>query len=88
MTEKNTPIGRPWTDAGYFDSYELAKQKVEKITSDELQTKIRRRSNGTYLVKYRKLADLVATEEKKSGKNKRRNKKTPSGGKFDASTVV
>jgi len=88
MTENSAPIGRPWTDAGLFNSYELAKQKVEKITSDELQTKIRRRSNGTYLVKYRKLADLVATEEKKSGKNKRRNKKATGGGKFDASSAV
>ena len=86
MTEENKLFGRPWTDVGFFESYELAKEKVSKINSDDMQTKIRRKSDGTYLVKCRKTT--IEVEEKKHGKGKRRNKKAPSGGKFDPTSIV
>jgi len=89
MTENETVLGRPWTDAGSFDTYELAKEKVAKINSDELQTKIRRRANGSFLVKYRKDPALIKEETKnvkKSGKSRKGNtiKREP---KFDASSI-
>jgi hypothetical protein len=89
MTEKKVIEGHPWTNAGFFDTYELAKEKVAKINSDALQTKIRRRANGSFLVKYRKDPTLVKEETKnvkKSGKSRKGNtiKREP---KFDASSI-
>jgi hypothetical protein len=89
MTEKNE--GSPWTNAGFFNTYELAKEKVTKIQeNNNLQTKIRRRANGMFLVKYRKDPALIKEEEvknvKKSGKSRKSNtiKREP---KFDASSI-
>ena len=89
MTEKNE--GYPWANAGFFSTYELAKEKVTKIQeNNNLQTKIRRRANGMFLVKYRKDPALIKEEEvknvKKSGKSRKSNttKREP---KFDASSV-
>ena len=88
MTEKNE--GSPWTNAGFFNTYELAKEKVTKIQeNNNLQTKIRRRANGMFLVKYRKDPTLVKEETKnvkKSGKSRKSNtiKREP---KFDASSI-
>ena len=89
MTEKKATEGHPWTNAGFFDTYELAKEKVAKIDSDELQTKIRRRANGVFLVKYRQDPALKKEETKnvkKSGKSRKGNtvKREP---KFDASSI-
>jgi len=90
MTDKEISQGHPWTDAGFFSTYELAKEKVAKINSNELQTKIRRRANGSFLVKYRKDPALIKEEEvknvKKSGKSRKSNttKREP---KFDASSI-
>jgi len=74
MTKSNIVEGHRWTDAGYFDTYELARAKADKIKQDDLQTKIRRRSSGKFLVKYRKDPSLV-TEEKKNGKKSRKSRK-------------
>ena len=89
MTDKEVSQGHPWTDAGFFNTYELAKEKVAKINSNELQTKIRRRANGSFLVKYRKDPALIKEETKnvkKSGKSRKGNtvKREP---KFDASSI-
>tara|TARA_R100001082_G_scaffold28775_1_gene14442 strand:+ start:92 stop:361 length:270 start_codon:yes stop_codon:yes gene_type:complete len=89
MTDKEISQGHPWTDAGFFSTYELAKEKVAKINSNELQTKIRRRANGSFLVKYRKDPALIKEETKnvkKSGKSRKGNtvKREP---KFDASSI-
>jgi uncharacterized membrane protein len=89
MTEKKVTEGRPWTNAGFFDTYELAKEKVVKINSDELQTKIRRRANGTFLVKYRQKPALKKEETKnvkKSGKSRKGNTNKRES-KFDASSI-
>lgn len=88
MTEK---AGSLWSTAGTFNTYELAADKVTKIQeNNNLQTKIRRRANGMFLVKYRKDPALAKEEEvknvKKSGKSRKSNtaKREP---KFDASSV-
>ena len=89
MTENKTNQGHSWTNAGFFSTYELAKEKVTKIQNEGLQTKIRRRANGMFLVKYRRDPALIKEEKKdvkKSGKSRKSNtnKREP---KFDASSV-
>jgi len=89
MTENKTNLGHSWTNAGFFSTYELAKEKVTKIQNEGLQTKIRRRANGMFLVKYRRDPALIKEEKKdvkKSGKSRKSNtnKREP---KFDASSV-
>jgi len=74
MTKNKISEGRPWASAGFFSTYELAKEKVQKMQSDELQAKIRRRANGMFLVKYRTNPTLIK-EEKKSGKKSRKSRK-------------
>ena len=81
---------QPWKLHGTYDTYEeanLIKTGLLELDSD-LQTKIRcRQSKNKFSLKTRQLS--VQTEEKpKSGKSKRRNRKTPEGGKYDASSVV
>jgi len=89
-TNKKEQIqGYPWSNAGFFSTYELAKEKVQKIQSDELQTKIRRRANGMFLVKYRQDPALLK-EEKKSGKKSRKSRKGNTDKrelKFDATSI-
>ena len=54
-----------------------------------MQAKIKyRRSKNNYVLKTRLLAEFVKQENKKRGKNKRRNKKTSSRGKLDTSSAV
>ena len=74
MIKNKISDGHPWASAGFFSTYELAKEKVQKMQSDELQTKIRRRANGMFLVKYRQDPALIK-EEKKSGKKSRKSRK-------------
>jgi hypothetical protein len=81
--------GKPWTNAGFFSTYDLAKEKVQKIQSDQIQTKIRRRANGMFLVKYRQNPALV-TEEKENGKKSRKSRKANTikrEPKFDATSI-
>ena len=62
---------------------------MQKIQSDEIQTKIRRRANGMFLVKYRQDPALIK-EEKKSGKKSRKSRKGDTNKrklKFDATSV-
>jgi len=89
MTKNKITEAQPWSNAGFFSTYELAKEKVQKIQSDEIQTKIRRRANGMFLVKYRQDPALVK-EEKKSGKKSRKSRKGNTNkrkSKFDATSV-
>ena len=86
---KEQPQGHSWTNAGFFSNYDLAKEKVEKMQNEGLQTKIRRRANGMFLVKYRHDPTLLK-EEKKSGKKSRKSRKTNTDKrepKFDATSV-
>ena len=74
MTKNKTSEGTPWTNAGFFDTYDLAKAQSTKIKDDGVQTKIRRRASGKFLVKYRQ--DPTLTEEKKkNGKKDRKSRK-------------
>ena len=89
MTKNKVAEGNPWANAGFFCTYELAKEKVEKIQSDEFQTKIRRRANGMFLVKYRPDPSLIK-EEKKNGKKSRKSRKGNTNkrkSKFDETSV-
>lgn len=91
MTEEKVKIteGRTWTNAGFFSTYNLAKEKVQKMQNDEIETKIRRRANGMFLVKYRQNPALIK-EEKKSGKKSRKSRKgntVKREPKFDATSL-
>jgi uncharacterized membrane protein len=89
MIKNKVSEGHPWVNAGFFSTYELAKEKVQKMQSDELQTKIRRRANGMFLVKYRQDAALIK-EEKKSGKKSRKSRKGDTNKRkleFDATSI-
>jgi len=81
---------QPWKLHGTYDTYEeasLIKTGLLELGSD-LQIKIRRRdSKNKFSLKTRQLSTQVE-EKPKSGKSKRRNRKTPEGGKYDASSVV
>ena len=84
---------RPWKPHGNYDTYEKAKSVKESLLELDvgLEIKIRRRnSKNKFSLKTRELlVATTSTEEKpKSGKSKRRNRKTPEGGKFDASSIV
>lgn len=88
--EVNKNNSRPWKLHGTYDTYEeasLVKTGLLELDSD-LQAKIRRRySKNKFSLKTRVLSAPVE-EKPKSGKSKRRNRKTPEGGKFDASSTV
>ena len=99
MSEENQqkPTQKPgpkWTQDHFYDSYQEATVRVVELNKlwtekdqQYMQTKIRRRSNGRFLVKFRK--DPVFTEqEKKNGNNSRKNKRNSKAGKFDAQTSV
>ena len=88
--EVNNNNSQPWKPHGTYDSYEEANSVKESLLELDvgLEIKIRRRhSKNKFSLKTREI--LAPTEEKtKSGKSKRRNRKTPEGGKFDASSTV
>ena len=91
--EVNKNNSRPWKPHGTYNTYEEANSVKESLLELDvgLEIKIRRRhSKNKFSLKTRELITAtVPTEEKpKSGKSKRRNRKTPEGGKFDASSTV
>tara|TARA_A100001515_G_scaffold67570_1_gene53714 strand:- start:763 stop:1050 length:288 start_codon:yes stop_codon:yes gene_type:complete len=88
---ENVTIPRAWKNSGTFKTYEEAvNAKISFLeVNKKMEAKIRRRhSKNTYSLKTRLLAEFVKKETKKSGKNKRRNKKNSNGGKFDPSSVI
>ena len=82
--EVNKNNSRPWKPHGTYDTYEEAKSVREGLLELDagLEVKIRRRhSKNKFSLKTRDMS--APTEEKpKSGKSKRRNRKTPEGRKF------
>jgi len=86
--------GPKWTQDRSYDSYQDATTRVTELNKmweekgqQNMQTKIRRRSSGCFLVKFRK--DPIFTEqEKKNGNNSRKNKRNPKAGKFDAQASI
>jgi hypothetical protein len=95
MSEKTEiKSGSKWTNDHMFPTYEEAIDRLAKLNTmwtkdkqDHMQTKIRRRSNGKFLVKYRK--DPAFTKEsKKDGRSNRKNKRNTKKGKTDTGTSV
>jgi len=87
MSKKETtlPVGKSWTIHSTHSSYESANSKKEEISSSSTQTKIRRRSDGTFDIKLRKLkeekAKALSVESTVGGsaKQKKPKPKTRSG---------
>lgn len=92
--EKKTKKGKAWTNANFSDTYEEActqvttlKQNWSKKGQEHMQTKIRRRSDGRFLVKYRKDPEH-SKESKENGNNSKKNKRNTKKGKFDLEAGV
>ena len=88
--EVNNNNSRPWKPHGSYDTYEEANSVKESLLELDvgLEVKIRRRhSKNKFSLKTREISAPVQ-EKTKSGKSKRRNRKTSEGGKFDASSAV
>jgi len=91
---------KSWDKFGFFSSFEEADSKRKEMlslwASDEesyqgMQIKIRRRSDGQYLIKTRLSPDFEPKrlkKVKKRGKNSRRNRANSERRMFDASAVV
>ena len=90
MEVKKNNTSRPWNLHGTFSTFEEAEVAKSAFLEEnnKMQAKIRcRHSKNNFSLKTRLLAEFVE-EKPKSGKSKRRNRKTPEGGKFDASSTV
>ena len=92
--EKKTKKGKAWTNANFSDTYEEActqvttlKQNWSKKGQEHMQTKIRRRPDGRFLVKYRKDPEH-SKESKENGNNSKKNKRNTKKGKFDLEAGV
>ena len=88
---ENKPTPRAWNNHSTYNTFEEADKArssfLEKNTN--MQAKVKRRdAKGIFSLKTRLLAEFVKQETKKSGKSKRRNKKTSNDGKFDPSATV
>ena len=95
MTEE-TKIkpGPKWTNDKVFSTHLEALTRVEKLILDwknkkqeSMQTKIRLKSDGRYLVKFRKEPTNIE-KEMKDGNRNRKNKRTTSSPKFNADASV
>jgi len=96
MTEEVKEVEKPgpkWTLNKTFPTYEGATKQVEILKNsftenkqENMQTKIRRKANDTFLVKYRK--DPAFTKETKNGSGNKKNKGNSKKGKTDTGTSV
>ena len=80
--------GKPWENKGLYDTFDEANEVRELYldASEEVQAKVRRTAAGKFLIKTRTHPDFEPKKEKKkSGKNRRRNKKDSDRRMFDAS---
>jgi len=92
MSEKTeVKLGSKWTNDHMFPTYDEAINRLTKLNTmwtsdkqDHMQTKIRRRANGMFLVKYRK-DPAFQKENKKNGSNNKKNKRNSKKGKVDLS---
>mgnify|MGYP003151786059 FL=1 len=92
MTEDAKEVQKPgpkWSLGRTFPTYEEAANQVEVLkksftdnNQENMQTKIRRKSNGMFLVKYRK--DPAFAKETKNGSGNKKNKGNTKKGKTDA----
>ena len=83
-----TTLSKPWDRKGIYDTFEEA-DEVRHLyidASEDTQAKVRRTAEGKFLVKTRVHPDFEPKKEKKkSGKNRRRDKKNTGGRMYDAS---
>ena len=87
-------LGSKWTNDHMFATYEEATTRLEKLTGkwtedkqENMQTKVRHRANGMFLVKYRK-DPAFQKENKKNGSGNGKNKSNTKKGKTDTGTSV
>jgi hypothetical protein len=92
--KEEVKLDSKWTNDHMFPTYEEAIERLTKLNTiwtndkqDHMQTKIRHRANGKFLVKYRKDPTFVK-ETKKNGRNNRKNKGNTKKGKVDTGTSV
>jgi len=64
---KNPLYGKPWKISGKYKTYEEAFTEVQQImnSGQKCQTKIRRKSDDTFVVKTRSLEASVPKNEKR-----------------------
>tara|TARA_R110002012_G_scaffold320862_1_gene546259 strand:- start:1710 stop:2000 length:291 start_codon:yes stop_codon:yes gene_type:complete len=96
MTEEVKEVQKPgpkWSLGKTFPTYEEATNQVEILkksfaenNQENMQTKIRRKANDTFLVKYRK--DPAFTKETKNGSGNKKNKGNSKKGKTDTGAGV
>jgi len=89
MTEETQKPGPKWTLGKTFPTYEEAENQITVLKNsfvenkqENMQTKIRRKANGSFLVKYRK--DPAFQKETKDGSSNKKNKRNTKKGKADA----
>ena len=67
--------GKPWTNSFVCKSFQDADDKRNKIlkeNSEQFQVKVKRRSDGTFVVKTRNMSqEKTSTKNKKNKKNKK-----------------
>ena len=78
MDKKVEPTnhGKPWSNTFIYESFQDADDKRKQILKekpDEFQVKVKRRSNGAFVVKTRSLNTSTKTT-KKARKKKNKNK--------------
>jgi hypothetical protein len=79
---------KPWDKKGVYATFEEADEVRHLFldSAEEMQAKVRRTAEGKFLVKTRTHPDFEPKKEKKkSGKNRRRNKKNTDRRMYDAS---
>jgi len=92
--KEEVKLGSKWTNDHMYTTYEEAITRLTKLNTiwtndkqDHMQTKIRRRANGKFLVKYRKDPAFIK-ETKKNGRSNRKNKGNTKKGKANIGTSV
>ena len=92
--KEEVKLGSKWTNDHMCTTYEEAIDRLAKLNTiwtndkqDHMQTKIRRRANGKFLVKYRK-DPVFVKETKKNGRSNRKNKGNTKKGKANIGTSV
>ncbi len=78
IEKEKKPQGKPWTNKAIFKSYEeafvLAQEinEMSALSEKKIRAKIKRRHNGTFVVKIRAMEmEPVKNEKRKSNKKSR-----------------
>jgi len=87
---------KPWKSESIHKEFSEADKKRKKLLDiwsssaehEGMQVKIKRYSDGRFVVKTRLHPDFDQKQGKKSGKNKRRNKKNSSKRKSDSPSAI